>query len=164
MRLWAVYTDMVMHEWARCTSHLRRKSGPAARRPRWSVHINRVNMLLSCEHALMQYKQTITNGRGWASHLRQLVAASYMHTTYTTNSMNGIWRLRLAMQRSHPYMNGRCGYRTYWQSSIYGKSSGISSMYGNSTPLVGTCMHTKHLICCLRDMSRNRGTEDVGGI
>ena len=59
---------------------------PVTRRPRWSVHINRVHMLLSCEQALMQYKQTITNGRDWASHLRQLVAASYMHTNLDNTS------------------------------------------------------------------------------
>ena len=53
------------------------------------VHINRVNMLLSCKYALMQYTQTITNGRGWASHLRQLVTTSCMHRNLDNTSNDG---------------------------------------------------------------------------
>ena len=162
VRLWAVHTDMVMHEWARCTSHLRRKMG------RRLDDLGGVCISIGytcCCHANMYSCSTSR---------RSLMDEAGHHTsgnsspprictqTYTTYPMTAIWRMRLAMQRSHPCTNGRCGYRTYWKSSIYGKSTGISSMYGNSMPLVCTCSHTNHLLSCLRDRFRNHGTENVG--
>ena len=59
------------------------------------------------------------------------------------------------MQHTQPYTNGRVyirhtcieqkQYRTYGKSSIYGRSSGMSSMYGNSLrPRMCTCTHTNH--------------------
>ena len=69
--------------------------------------------------------------------------------------MTAIERLRLAMQRTHPCTNGRCGHRTYGKSSIYSKSSGKSSMYCNSSmPPVCTCIQTKHPMMVLERRSQ----------
>ena len=44
------------------------KIRPATQRPRWIVHSNGVHMLLVCDHALVQGKQTITHVQIWAVH------------------------------------------------------------------------------------------------
>jgi len=86
------------------------KIRPATQLPRWIVHSNGVHMLLVCDHALVQGKQTITRVQIWAVHTDTVIHEWARCTSH----------LRRKLGRRLDDLGGVCiamGYKCCWHAN-----------------------------------------------